>query len=122
MPHRPLHPSLGTFAAACDRPAPLFARFRPAARVSASAGPPLERFVRLFGRTALAVEVFAVLEDLRVDAAAQRLFAGLTGTYEHVRAAALRERPDTAQLPPRSAVAEALVRVSLGAEEAAAAE
>jgi nitric oxide reductase NorD protein len=122
MTHRALHHSLGTFDLDLDRPEPLFGRFRPTAPVSASAAPPLERFARLFGRTALAVEVFAVLEDLRVDAAAQRLFAGLTGTYEHVRAAALRERPDTAQLPPRSAVAEALVRFSLGAEEVTAAE
>ena len=75
----------------------------------------LERFARLFGRTALAVEVFAVLEDLRVDAAALRLFAGLAPAYERVRHAALADRPELAVLPPRAAVAEALVRFSLGA-------
>jgi nitric oxide reductase NorD protein len=78
--------------------------------------PALERFIRLFGRTALAVEVFAVLEDLRVDTAAGRLLPGLAGTYERVRAAARSGRPDPVTLPPRSAVAEALVQLSLGAE------
>jgi nitric oxide reductase NorD protein len=122
MTHRAMHHSLGTFDFDLERPEPLFTRLRPAASPTASAAAPLERFVRLFGRTALAVEVFAVLEDLRVDAAALRLFAGLSGTYGQVRAAALRERPDIAQLPPRSAVAEALVRLSLGAGEVTAAE
>jgi hypothetical protein len=117
MTHRALHHALGTFDLDLDRPEPLFARFRPVAPAGAPAVSPLERFAGLFGRTALAVEVFAVLEDLRVDAVARRLFAGLAGTYDRVRAAALLERPDIASLPPRSAVAEALVRFSLGAEE-----
>ena len=77
--------------------------------------PALERFARLFGRTALAVEVFAVLEDLRLDAVALRLFAGLAPAYERVRNDALADRPELAVLPPRAAVAEALVRFSLGA-------
>ena len=76
MTHRALHHALGTFDLDLDRPEPLFARLRPAARSGAPAVPPLERFAGLFGRAALAVEVFAVLEDLRVDAAARRLFAG----------------------------------------------
>jgi len=63
------------------------------------------------------VEVFAVLEDLRVDAAAPRLFAGLAPAYARVRHAALADRPELALLPPRAAVAEALVRFSLGARQ-----
>ncbi|HEV7656472.1 MAG TPA: VWA domain-containing protein [Mycobacteriales bacterium] len=111
--HRSLHHTLGTFALDLDAPEPLFARRRPV--LPPSDAPPLERFARLFGRTALAVEVFAVLEDLRVDAAALRLFAGLAPAYERVRQQALADRPELALLPPRAAVAEALVRLSLGA-------
>lgn len=113
MTHRALHHALGTFALDLARPEPLFARLRPPD--TAGGAPPLERFVRLFGRTALAVEVFAVLEDLRIDAAAQRLYPGLVGPYAEVRKAALDDRPELTLLPPRSAVAEALVRLSLGA-------
>ena len=113
MTHRALHHALGTFELDLARPEPFFARLRPPG--SGGAAPPLERFARLFGRTALAVEVFAVLEDVRVDAAAQRIYPGLSGRYAEVRRAALRERTDLALLPPRSAVAEALVQFSLGA-------
>ncbi len=111
--HRSLHHALGTFAIDLAAPEPFFARRRPA--LPPSDVPALERFARLFGRTALAVEVFAVLEDLRVDAAALRLFAGLAPGYDRVRRAALADRPELAVLPPRAAVAEALVRFSLGA-------
>jgi nitric oxide reductase NorD protein len=116
MTHRALHHSLGTFTLDLQRPEPFFRRLRPNDPPGASDAPALERFARLFGRTALAIEVFAVLEDLRVDAAAERLFRGLAGTYQRVRAAALAERPELALLPPRSAVAESLVQFSLGAD------
>ena len=111
--HRSLHHALGTFGLDLAAPEPLFARRRP--DLPPAGVPALERFTRLFGRTALAVEVFAVLEDLRVDAAALRLFAGLAPAYQRVRRAALADRPELAVLPPRAAVAEALVRFSLGA-------
>ncbi|HEY3633166.1 MAG TPA: hypothetical protein VGL21_19855, partial [Jatrophihabitantaceae bacterium] len=91
MTHRALHYLLGTFSVAV----------RPAG--------PLAR--------PLAVEVFAVLEDLRVDAALPRLFPGLASEFGSVRAAALAQRPDLAALPPRSAMGEALVRLSLGADD-----
>jgi nitric oxide reductase NorD protein len=112
--HRALHHLLGTFALDLDRPEPFFRRLRPAGRPG-DPRPPLERFAGLFGRTALAVEIFALLEDLRIDAAAQRLLAGLAPAYRQVQRAALRERPELTGLPPRSAIAEALVQFSLGA-------
>ena len=112
--HRALHHSLGTFGLDLDRPEPLFTRLRPAL-VPRPGVPALERFIRLFGRTALAVEVFAVLEDLRIDAAATRLYRGLADDYASVRRAALADRPNLSTLPPRTAVAEALVQMSLGA-------
>ncbi|QRP50459.1 nitric oxide reductase activation protein NorD [Amycolatopsis sp. FDAARGOS 1241] len=108
--HRALHHELGTFELALERPEPFFRRLRPA---SLRGG--LDRFAGLFPRTALAVEVFTVLEDLRVDNAALRLFPGLAAAYERVREHELATRPDLAALPARSAAAEALVRLSLGA-------
>ncbi|HEU0239804.1 MAG TPA: hypothetical protein VFR11_11090 [Micromonosporaceae bacterium] len=116
MTHRALHHALGTFTLDLQRPEPLFRTLRPVSLPGATNAPPLERFVRLFGRTGLAIEVFALLEDVRVDAAAPRMFAGLADAYRSVRRDALRDRPDLALLPPRSAVAEALVRFSLGAQ------
>jgi nitric oxide reductase NorD protein len=93
LTHRSLHHLLGTFAD------PSF----------------LELFIRRFDRTALAIEVFTVLEDLRIDAYALRRFAGLRPSFLAVQRDALSSRPSLAQLPPRSAVAEALLQFSLGA-------
>jgi hypothetical protein len=112
LTHRALHHTLGTFRLDLDKPEPLFGRRRP---WSTSDLPALEQFARLFGRTALAVEVFAVLEDLRIDTVAQRRFAGLAAAYGQARHEALHDRPELTLLPPRTAVAEALVRLSLGA-------
>jgi nitric oxide reductase NorD protein len=111
--HRALHHTLGTFELDLDREEPIFGRLRPDGRSRAGSG--LEQFTRLFGRPALAIEVFALLEDLRIDAVAERILAGLAPTYRAVRRAALRERPELTLLPPRSALAEALVQFSLGA-------
>ena len=114
LTHRALHYALGTFGLDLDRPEPLFRRIRPAGDPSL---PALEQFTRLFGRSALAVEVYAVLEDLRVDAAAARRFPGLAPAFREVQREALENRPDLTLLPPRAAVAEALVRLSLGARD-----
>lgn len=120
LTHRALHHTLGTFGFELARDEPLFTRLRPNLTDDDRDVPALERFARLFGRTALAVEVFALCEDTRIDAAALRLLPGLDSAYRAVRHAARHERPDLALLPPRSAVAEALVRFSLGAESVTA--
>jgi nitric oxide reductase NorD protein len=114
LTHRALHHAMGTFGLDLDRPEPLFRRIRPAADRSL---PALEQFARLFGRSALAVELYAVLEDLRIDAAAVRRFPGLAPAFRAVRREALENRPDLTLLPPRAAVAEALVRLTLGARD-----
>ncbi len=93
LTHRALHHTLGTFRLDLVRDEPLFTRLRPDPPDDVDNVPALERFARLFGRTALAVEVFAVCEDTRIDAAAQRLLPGL--------GAALSRRP--ARGAPRAA-------------------
>ncbi|MGH3416569.1 MAG: hypothetical protein ACRDSS_08880, partial [Actinocrinis sp.] len=136
MTHRALHHSLGTFQLDLDKPELLFARLRPRAdqhsvrlrpradqyseqpkpQVERANVPPLESFARLFGRTALAIEVFALMEDMRVDVTAHRLYPGLAPAYREACRIALADRPELTLLPPRSAVAEALVQFTLGAK------
>ena len=108
LAHRALHHTLGTFTLSPS----FFAR---SGLAFVDGMPALEQFIRCFGRTALAIEVFAVLEDLRVDAHARGRFAGLRASFSRVQRHALSTRPSLATLPPRSAVAEALVQFSLGA-------
>ena len=115
MAHRALHHELGSFDLELDDDEPFFRRLRPPAP-TADGISHLEAFFRSFSRPALAVEVFVALEDLRVDAEALRALVGLRSSYEAVRADALASRPDLLGMPPRAAVAEALVRLGLGAE------
>lgn len=111
--HRALHHELGTFSLDLDAEETFFRRLRPRPLQDGRAG--LEELVGLFARPVLGVEVFVALEDLRIDAAALRILPGLRPAYDWVRGASLADRPDARALPPRSAVAEALVRRSLGA-------
>ena len=119
LAHRAMHQACGTFDLDLDRDEPLFTRHRP--RANRRGIPHLEQFLRGFSRTALAVEVLAVLEDLRIDTVAMRRFPGLAPAYTAAMRAALQDRPDPDALAPRGAVAEALVRFSLGAQEVAVA-
>jgi nitric oxide reductase NorD protein len=120
LAHRAMHQACGTFEFDLDRDEPIFVRHRPSA--NRRGVPHLEQFLRCFSRTALAVEVLAVLEDLRIDTVAMRRFPGLAPAYTAAMRAALRDRPDPGALPPRGAVAEALVRFTLGAREVALAK
>lgn len=114
--HRAMHHECGTFGLDLAHREPFFRAMRPVeARAERDDRSGLEQFFRLFSRPALAVEVFVALEDLRVDAVAMRTLPGLRPAYTQVRADALAGRPDPARLPPRSAVAESLVQLSLGA-------
>lgn len=117
LTHRAMHHACGTFELDLDRDEPLFARRRPSANRHGI--PHLEQFLRRFSRTALAVEVLAVLEDFRIDALAMSRFPGLASAYTAAMRAALQDRPNLGALPPRGAVAEALVRRTLGAEKVA---
>jgi hypothetical protein len=113
MTHRALHQRLGTFELSLDGDEPLFRRLRPS-RAGDPGGPALERLAALFGHSVLGVHIFATCEDLRVDAAADRLYPGLARAARGVHHGALHERPQPAALFPRAAAIEALVRLSLG--------
>jgi hypothetical protein len=113
MTHRALHQRLGTFELSLDGDEPLFRRLRPS-RAGGPGVPVLERLAALFGHSVLGVHIFATCEDLRVDAAADRLYPGLARAARGVHHGALHERPQPAALFPRAAAIEALVRLSLG--------
>lgn len=113
MTHRAMHQLLGTFDLDLDRAEPLFRRLRPR-DTGDPAVPALERLAALFGHSVLGVHIFATCEDLRIDAATDRLFPGLAAVARAVHHGALHERPQPATLFPRAAAIEALVRLSLG--------
>ena len=114
MTHRAMHHTLGTFDLDLDRDEPLFARLRPTTTEDGRAVPSLRRLPTLFGHSVLGIHVFATCEDLRIDAATDRLLPGLAAPARGVHHGALHDRPQPATLFPRAAAVEALVRYSLG--------
>jgi nitric oxide reductase NorD protein len=113
MTHRAMHQRLGTFDLDLDRDEPLFRRLRPVSADDPGVSA-LERVAALFGHSVLGVHIFATCEDLRIDAATDRLYPGLARVARGVHHGALHERPQPATLFPRAAAIEALVRLSLG--------
>jgi nitric oxide reductase NorD protein len=118
LTHRAAHYEGGTFAFDFLRHAPHFASLRPATMEELDRHEQetdLESFFSMFAQRKLAIEVFTVLEDLRLDEWAKRRYSGLRGAYEKIQRAALHDRPALAELGPRNALAEIMVCLSLAA-------
>ena len=73
----------------------------------------MARFFALFPNRQLAGDLFAVLEDARIDAASSRRYRGLAPAYRGVQADALERRPPIEAMPLQTAMVELLVRRSL---------
>ncbi|KKL05502.1 hypothetical protein LCGC14_2605390, partial [marine sediment metagenome] len=82
----------------------------------APAGPltDMERFFDLFEGRRLASDLFAVVEDSRIDALVEREYAGIRTTYRQRQQVELERRPAVEKLPLLQAFVENLVRASLG--------
>jgi len=73
----------------------------------------LQRFFDLFDERQLALDVFSVVEDGRVDALVKDEYKGIRRPYERVQLDSLETRPDIKELAAREALVEFLVRMSL---------
>lgn len=116
LTHRAAHYEGGTFAFEFLRPAVHFGRLRPASMDELERHEresDLETFFGLFAQRQLAVEVFTVMEDLRLDEWSKRRYPGLAGGYDKIQRAAAHDRPKLAGMGPRNALAELMVRWSL---------
>ena len=136
--HQVAHLEFGSFGFEFDRPSTLFTDFRPRLELDRlskrrqtgedSDGPvgrregsgleegwvtDMQRYFGLFDDRALALDVFGIVEDGRLDARVKTEYPGLRRPYERVQRDALQDRPDIKSLPARAAMVEFLVRVSL---------
>jgi nitric oxide reductase activation protein len=120
LTHRAAHYEGGTFDFEFARPARHFTPLRPldtdAIRRHEHESA-LETFFGLFAQRQLAIEVFTVLEDLRLDEWSKRRYPGLRGGYGKIQRAALSDRPALGGLRPRDALVEMMVRISLGSRQ-----
>jgi hypothetical protein len=120
LTHRAAHYEGGTFGFAFVRPAIHFASLRPAGMDGVKRHEhesDLETFFGLFAQRQLAVEIFTVMEDLRLDEWSKRRYPGLRSGFEKIQRAALHDRPSITGMGPRNALVEAAVRISLGTQE-----
>ena len=120
LTHRAAHYDGGTFSFVYLRPAVHFAALRPANMAETkrhALESDLETFFSLFAQRQLAIEVFTVMEDLRLDEWSKRRYPGLRAGYEKIQRAVLHDRPSLSGMGPRNALAEIAVRVSLATNE-----
>jgi nitric oxide reductase NorD protein len=74
----------------------------------------MERFFDMFEDRRLASDLFALLEDARIDTMVEREYAGIRGVYRERQRVELDRRPAVEELPLLQAFVENLVRASLG--------
>ena len=76
------------------------------------------RFFNLFSDRKLALDIFTVVEDGRLDATVKSEYRGIRRAYLKVQEDSLEGRPEIKSLPAREAMVELMVRVSLQQPEA----
>ena len=129
--HQVGHLEFGSFRFEFERPSTLFQDLRPRLVEEMAAQTPAEpleaegasaerdwvtgmqRFFNLFGDRHLALDVFTVVEDGRLDARVIFEYPGIKADYRRVQHDALEGRPAVQSLPMREAMVEFLVRISL---------
>ncbi len=76
-----------------------------------------QRFFDLFDDRKLALDIYTVVEDARLDARVKVEYRGIRRPYTEVQHDSLPQRPDITSLPMRQALVEFLVRLSLQQNE-----
>ena len=72
-----------------------------------------QRFFDLFGDRKLALDIYTVVEDARLDARVKHEYRGIRNPYTEIQHDSLPNRPNITELPMRQAMVEFLVRLSL---------
>ena len=136
--HQVAHIEFGSFDFEFDRPSTLFRDLRPTlaqngprSNGSAGDGPTnsaergwvtdMQRFFDVFDDRKLALDIFTVVEDARLDARVKSEYVGIEGAYVRVQEDALAARPEIKSMPAREALVELLVRLSLSQQQELAA-
>ena len=71
------------------------------------------RYFALFGDRKLALDIFTIMEDGRLDHRVKVDYPGIAPSYRRVQQEALSDRPPMEQLPVRQSMVELLLRLSL---------
>ena len=131
--HQVAHLEFGSFCFEFDRPSALFKDLRPklssqvTGRAKSNGDMPeinaeslerawvtdAQRFFDLFEDRKLALDIYTVIEDARLDARVKVEYPGIKKALNRIQNDSLEGRPDIQSLPMRQAMVEFLVRLSL---------
>ena len=117
--HQAARLEFGSFLFRYDRPGQIFADGSRAQRAGGGDGDgaaltDMQRFFDLFEDRRLAHDIFAVVEDTRVDTLVKREYAGIRQALGRLQREAAQRRRPVEGMPARQAMVENLVRASLG--------
>ncbi len=133
--HQVAHLEYGSFDFEFEKPSTLFRDLRPRLATLPSLKDPgretagassaedsawstdMHRLFALFSDRRLALDIFTILEDARLDARVLHEYLGIRSYYRQVQHDSLEERPALEELPARESLVELLVRLSLGQQE-----
>ena len=123
--HQAAHLEFGSFRYVFGRAGPVYPEVSCVAREEAmreetaagdgatAALTDIERFFDLFPDRRLALDLFTIVEDARIDFLVRREYGGIRRSWRQMQEAELERRPDARMLPLRQALLENLVRASL---------
>ena len=141
--HQVVHQEFGSFGFEYEKPSTLFRDLRPlvqhahhyksedeaaeavaeAIEDAAESGPvsaesgwvtDMQGFFDLFPERKMALDIFTVVEDSRLDARVLREYRGIRPAYRRLQEESLAERPLIIEMPAQQGLVEFLIRVSLG--------
>ncbi len=112
--HQAGHIEFGTFNFSFEKEASLFHNQRPQLPSADGDGlTDIGRFFSLFEDRKLSTDIFALVEDTRVDYLLKQAYAGIRSSYQQIQRESLSSRPPVFSLPLREAFIEILIRISL---------
>ncbi len=76
----------------------------------------IARFLSLFDDRKLAADIFAVVEDIRIDYLLRQEYAGISDSYLQIQQESLLSRPPLSSLSTKEAFLESFLWISLGSE------
>ena len=116
--HQVAHIEYGSFKFNYSKTSNIFSNLRDRIQISTASNDnqvltDMEKFFSLFPEKQLALDIFTIVEDFRLDNKVMIDYKGISNSYKNVQFDALKNRPEIRSLPPRESLVELLLRYSL---------
>ena len=120
--HQVAHIEYGSFKFDYSKSSNIFSNLRDQIKITNDANneqilTDMEKFFSLFPERQLALDIFTIVEDFRLDNRVLIEYKGISNSYKNVQLHALKNRPEIRSLPPRESLVELLLRYSLNQKD-----